>query len=81
MKFAQALNDYFIEEGIGWPLVYGQIITRGEKSFESAVKIAQVGLAEAGGGFQGDVDRRSELMPIKKRVPVRNGYRRVGMVC
>ncbi len=48
VKFAQALNDYFIEEGIGWQLVNGKIVMRGEEGSESAVKIAQTELEEAG---------------------------------
>ena len=36
-QFAEALNQFFIEEGIGWQLVNGQIITRGTEAFESLV--------------------------------------------
>src|SRR5882724_8057925 len=28
-QFAEELNEFFIEEGIGWQLVNGQIVTRG----------------------------------------------------
>lgn len=48
VKFAQALNDYFIEEGVGWQLVNGAIVTRGEEAFEVAVKTAQAELDDAG---------------------------------
>jgi hypothetical protein len=36
--FAEAINGFFIEEGIGWQLVNGQIVTRGTEAFESIVK-------------------------------------------
>ena len=34
-KFAEQVNDFFIEEGIGWQLVGGQIVTRGTEAFEA----------------------------------------------
>jgi hypothetical protein len=36
-KYAEALNEFFLEEGIGWQLVDGQIVTRGTETFESVV--------------------------------------------
>lgn len=36
--FAEAINGFFVEEGIGWQLVNGQIVTRGTEAFESIVK-------------------------------------------
>lgn len=47
-QFERELNEFFIEEGIGWQLANGQIITRGEESFESQVRIAQGSLEDAG---------------------------------
>jgi hypothetical protein len=35
--FADAINDFFVEEGIGWQLVNGQILTRGSEAFETVV--------------------------------------------
>ena len=35
--FANEINEFFIEEGIGWQLVNGQIITRGTEAFETVV--------------------------------------------
>ncbi|HHH9110779.1 AbiJ-NTD4 domain-containing protein [Pseudomonas aeruginosa] len=35
------LNDYFIEEGIGWQLVDGRIVVRGPESFEVVLKAAR----------------------------------------
>jgi len=36
--FAEAVNGFFVEEGIGWQLADGQIITRGTEAFEAVVK-------------------------------------------
>jgi hypothetical protein len=36
-RFAEQMNEFFIEEGIGWQLVNGQIVTRGTEAFEAAV--------------------------------------------
>src|SRR5271165_5424849 len=36
-QFSEALNGFFIEEGIGWQLVDGYIVTRGTEAFEAVV--------------------------------------------
>jgi hypothetical protein len=36
-RFAKAVNDFFLDEGIGWQLVDGHIVTRGTEAFEAAV--------------------------------------------
>lgn len=36
--FTNEINDYFIANGIGWKIVNGQIETRGDEVFETAVK-------------------------------------------
>jgi len=41
---ATAINSFFIEEGIGWQLVDGQIVTRGTEAFEAVVTEATVAL-------------------------------------
>jgi hypothetical protein len=43
-RFGEALNEFFIEEGIGWQLVNGQIVTRGTEAFEAAVTEATTAL-------------------------------------
>jgi hypothetical protein len=48
-QFQQALNEFFIEEGIGWQLVDGEIVTRGTEAFESATTQAVATLDKAGG--------------------------------
>ena len=37
-QFAEAVNGFFEEEGIGWQLVNGQIVTRGTEAFEAVVR-------------------------------------------
>lgn len=36
--FTNEINDYFIANGIGWKIINGQIETRGDEVFETAVK-------------------------------------------
>ena len=43
-SFADEINAYFVEEGIGWQLVDGQIVTRGTEAFESIVTDAAAAL-------------------------------------
>lgn len=45
-NFTKALNDFFVEEGIGWQLIDGQIVARGDEGFQEAVKIAATQLVE-----------------------------------
>ena len=44
--FAERLNDLFAEQGIGWQFVNGEIVIRGDESFESTVKTAVTVLEE-----------------------------------
>lgn len=46
--FADAVNGFFVEEGIGWQLIDGQIVTRGTEAFEAAVKDSTAALEETG---------------------------------
>ena len=43
-RFADDINAYFVEAGIGWQLVDGQIVTRGPEAFESIVTAAVAAL-------------------------------------
>ncbi len=47
-RFADGINAFFIEEGIGWQLADGEIVTRGTETFESVVKEATKALEESG---------------------------------
>lgn len=42
--FAEAVNTFFIEHGIGWQLVDGEIVSRGAEAFEDAVRTAEAEL-------------------------------------
>jgi hypothetical protein len=42
--FADELNEFFIDEGIGWQLVDGNIVTRGTEAFETVVTEATTAL-------------------------------------
>jgi hypothetical protein len=44
VQFAKAVNDFFFEEGIGWQLADGYIITRGTEAFEAVVMEATAAL-------------------------------------
>jgi hypothetical protein len=46
--FQEAINDFFLEEGIGWQMVNGEIVSRGTESFEAAVHQAVDTLDAAG---------------------------------
>lgn len=39
-EFAERIKDLFVEQGIGWQFVNGEIVTRGDDAFEGTVKTA-----------------------------------------
>ncbi|MCC6191908.1 MAG: hypothetical protein IT318_23000 [Anaerolineales bacterium] len=45
--FQDALNEFFVDEGIGWQMVDGEIITRGTETFESNIHSAVEALGAA----------------------------------
>ena len=47
-EFQQALNDFFTEEGIGWKMADGEIVSRGTEAFEAAVQKASEALENSG---------------------------------
>lgn len=47
-QFVEAINEFFIEEGIGCQLVDGHIVTRGTEAFEAVVTQATAGSGLAG---------------------------------
>jgi len=48
-EFQNSLNDFFVEEGIGWQLIAeGEIVTRGTEAFQAAVQQAAAALEQAG---------------------------------
>lgn len=48
VRFADEINAEMLESGIGWQIVDGQIVTRGEESFQTAVTDATSALNETG---------------------------------
>ncbi|MGA2301760.1 MAG: hypothetical protein ABSG77_13850 [Candidatus Acidiferrum sp.] len=44
--FEREINTYFVQTGIGWQLVNGEIVTRGNEVFEGTVKTAVTVLKE-----------------------------------
>ncbi len=47
-RFEAALNEFFVDEGIGWQMIEGEIVTRGTETFESNVHGAVEALESAG---------------------------------
>jgi hypothetical protein len=47
-QFQEAINEFFVDEGIGWQLIDGEIVTRGTETFESNVHGAVEALETAG---------------------------------
>lgn len=48
VQFAEAVNQYFKEEGVGWKLEDGSVVSRGEEQFEIQTATATTVLANAG---------------------------------
>ncbi|MCY4634639.1 MAG: hypothetical protein OXG04_09075 [Acidobacteria bacterium] len=46
--FTDEINAYFVEEGVGWQLVDGLVVTRGPETFESVVTAATAALSDTG---------------------------------
>lgn len=47
LAFQEALNEFFLDEGIGWQMADGEIITRGTETFESNIHSAVEALGAA----------------------------------
>jgi hypothetical protein len=47
-KWVELINEYFIEAGVGWRLVDGQLESRGTEDFETSVDTARGALESAG---------------------------------
>jgi len=46
-KWAELINEYFLEAGVGWRLVDGQLESRGAEGFETSVDTARDALESA----------------------------------
>lgn len=62
-QFSQRLNALFQEEGIGWQMARGQIVTRGDDEFESAIggALRELGNANMGTGRNELEEARRDL--------------------
>jgi hypothetical protein len=67
LGFAKEINDYFLENGIGWKLDDGQILFRGDNSFENILKKAQSNIAQS--GFDTAKNEISEAISDLSRKP------------
>lgn len=47
-KFSQDMNRHFIENGIGWQIIDGEVVVRGEKPYEATLRDALASLEAAG---------------------------------
>ena len=46
--FQQEMNDFFREKGVGWKMVDGKIVSRGDEEFENQTAVAAEVLSDAG---------------------------------
>ncbi len=59
LPLQQALNKYFAYAGIGWQIVDGEILTRGNDAFERAVNVAENDLKDGGRNTAAERIRRA----------------------
>jgi hypothetical protein len=64
--FQDALNEFFIDEGIGWQMIEGEIVTRGTETFESNVHGA-VAVLEAAGRTTARDEIHEALIDLSRR--------------
>ncbi len=60
-RFAERLNQYFREEGIGWELHDGQIVYRGSEVFAETTREAVSVLEESGVSAGAKIDHRAAV--------------------
>lgn len=65
-QFEDALNEFFADEGIGWQMIEGEIVTRGSETFESNVHGAVEVLNAAGRATARD-EIHEALMDVSRR--------------
>jgi len=65
-RFEEALNEFFIDEGIGWQMIQGEIVTRGTETFESNVHGA-VDVLEAAGRATARDEIHEALIDLSRR--------------
>lgn len=65
-KYAESVNEHFIETGVGWQLTNGHIETRGTESFEASIHAAQDAL-DSGGLATASKELREALVDLSRR--------------
>ncbi len=65
-RFQDALNEFFTDEGIGWQMIEGEIVTRGTETFESNVHGA-VDVLEAAGRVTARDEIHEALIDLSRR--------------
>jgi AbiJ N-terminal domain 4 len=65
-QFQNALNEFFVDEGIGWQMIDGEVVTRGTETFESNVHGAVAALEMAGRATARDEIHKA-LMDLSRR--------------
>jgi hypothetical protein len=65
--FAREINDYFLDNGIGWKLDNGKIIFRGDRLFENRVQNAKSNITQS--GFDTAKNEISEAISDLSRKP------------
>jgi hypothetical protein len=64
--FQDGLNEFFVDEGIGWQMIDGEIVTRGTETFESNVHGA-VETLESAGRITARNEMHEALMDLSRR--------------
>lgn len=65
-EYANAINEFFVERGIGWKLEGCQVVTRGDEAFEAAMRAATQATAAAGHGTAAS-EIREALADLSRR--------------
>lgn len=65
-RFQDIVNEFFVDEGIGWQLIDGEIVTRGTETFESTIQGA-VGALEAADRLTARDEIHEALIDLSRR--------------
>lgn len=65
-QFRDTLNEFFVDEGIGWQMIEGEIVTRGTEAFESNVHGA-VDALDSGGRVTARDEFHEALLDLSRR--------------
>ena len=65
-SFESEINDYFCENGIGWKLIDGILLLRGDDAFEYAVESAKIVLGEEVQTSKSEIDKAIQCLSIRE---------------